>query len=229
MSLTVVLSLFVAFGDRHGGPLFEWLSLRPADVWRGQVWRLVSWPFIESSPLALLFACLALYWFGGPLAQLWRSSRFLLVFGSMLVSAAVGTCLVALVDADVRASTYLGSWALTAGLVVAWGLTFPNNVVRIYLVLPIRGAWFAWGTVALTIVYAIYSGWSHFLPQLISVALAVAWFYRRILLARWSNARRSFEAHRRDVRRDPEERERRGVVVDLRTGEPQKRKDEDLN
>jgi hypothetical protein len=44
---------------------------------------------------------------------------------------------------------------MTTALVVGWGLTYPDNIVRIYLVLPIRGFWMAWGTVALTVAYAV--------------------------------------------------------------------------
>jgi membrane associated rhomboid family serine protease len=188
--ITLALSLLTAFGDRHVGSLFELLALRPADVFRGQLWRLVTWQFIEPSPLGLIFTCLMLYWFGSPLAQQWGSPRFLTVFAAMILVAAVGTCLIAVVDPLVRAHQYLGGWVMLSAVTVAWGLTFPDQVVRIYLVLPIRGYWLAWLTVAFTVIYAVYTGWTHLLPELIAQGAVLAWIYRRRLRVRWNHIRR---------------------------------------
>jgi membrane associated rhomboid family serine protease len=223
LTITVVLSLFTAFGDRNAAPLFQWVALQPAACWRGQIWRLVTWPFIEPSPWGLIFACLAQYWFGVPLAQRWGSGRFLTGFFATMLLAAVGTCLVALIDPAVMGSTHLGAWAMTTALVVGWGLTYPDNIVRIYLVLPIRGFWMAWGTVALTVVYAVYTGWAGLLPELIGEAVVLAWFYRGRLMRHWWAARSAAASRRRPPFTKPRER---GVVVDLHTGRP---KDDEIN
>src|SRR5271166_3360152 len=106
LSAIVGLSLLVAFGDRHAGSLFELAALAPAEVWRGQVWRLLTWPLIEPGPLPLIFACLFVYWFGRDLADEWGSSRFLAVFGGVVLAAAVGTCLIARLDPAVLRQSY---------------------------------------------------------------------------------------------------------------------------
>jgi len=180
----------------HGCPVG---ALVPSEVWRGQVWRLATWPFIEPSPLSLLFTCLSLYWFGSDLAREWGSPRFLAVFGGVTLAAAVGTCLIAQIDEGALSQRYLGSWALTCAMIVAWGLWFPDRVVRIYFVLPIRGYWLAWLTVALTVVYAVYAGWERFLPELFAEGSSLAWLFRRPLLARWTTSRKAAEGRRRDA------------------------------
>jgi membrane associated rhomboid family serine protease len=215
LTITVVLSLLTAIGGR-AAPLFDRMSLQPAAVWHGQLWRLLTWPFVEGSPFGLILACLSLYWFGPPLADRLGSPRFLSGFGGTMLVAGGGTCLIALVDREVMGSNHLGSWAMTTALVVLWGLSFPDNVVRIYFVLPIRGFWFAWGTVALTVIYCAYTGWAGFLPELLAEGTVLAWFYRKSLSRRWAMARGPSEPRRPARPRD----ERRGIVVDLRTGEP---------
>jgi membrane associated rhomboid family serine protease len=220
IAITVVLSLLTAFGDRHAGGLFDLVCLRPADVWRGQLWRLVTWPFVEPSPLGLVFTCLALYWFGAPLAEQWGSRRFLLLVASAMLVAGGGTCLIALVDAEVLARTYLGGWAMITALVLAWGLWFPDRVIRIYFVIPIRGYWVARLTVIVTVVFAVYSGWAGYLPELLAEASVLAWLFRRSILGRWSNLRRSFDARRREGKPAKGARPERGIVVELRPGEP---------
>jgi membrane associated rhomboid family serine protease len=218
LSLTIGLSLLVAFSSRHTAPFFELLSLTPGEVWRGQVWRLVTWPFIEPSVLSLIFACLFLYWFGRDLADEWGSPRFLAVFGGVALGAAVGTCLVAQMDKPVLDEQYLGSWAVTAAMVVAWGLWFPDRVVRLYFVLPIRGYWLAWLTVAITVVLAIYSGWERYLPELFAEGSTLAWMFRRSIVARWARARRA-AGERREAERRAAARKRAKSVDYLRVVE----------
>ena len=201
LCVTVALSLAVAFGDRHAGGLFELLSLVPADVWHGQVWRLLSWPFIEPSPFGLIFACLFLYWFGRDLAAEWGDRQWLTVFGGVAAVAAVGTCLVARVDPPVMDHAYLGGWGLASAMVVAWGLWFPHRVVRIYFIIPITGYWLAWLTVAITVVFAIYSGWEGYLPELFAEGSILAWLYRRLLVAKWAQARRDLDQQRQRAER----------------------------
>jgi membrane associated rhomboid family serine protease len=196
LSLVLGASLVVAFAGRHSS-LFDFVPLVPGDVWHGQVWRLVTWTFVESGPIALVFSCLFIYWFGRELAELWGAPRFLGVFGGVILSAAVLTCVVALVDRSALPLPHVGTWALTSAMVVAWGLTFPDNVVRLYFVLPIRGYWLAWLTCAITAICAVYSGWEFYLPHLFAEAGVLAWLYRSTLSSRWTKARRSATVKRR--------------------------------
>jgi membrane associated rhomboid family serine protease len=223
--LTVVLSLVTAFGDRHAGSLFDLVAFRPAGVWRGEVWRLLAWPFVEPSPIGLIFTCLFLYWFGCDLAGQWGSRKFLTVFGGVLAVAGLGTCLIAKVDSTVLDHAYLGSWALTTAMIVAWGLWYPDRVVRIYFVLPIRGFWIAWLTVAVTAVFAIYSGWGKYLPELLSEGAILAWLYRRTLSKRWSKASKGFDARRQGRQSDNMRRRGRKVVDYLRAVDTDDKRD----
>lgn len=172
------LSLPAAFITRHGRSLFELGALLPDRVWHGEVWRLLTWAFLQPSPLGLIFTALMFWWFGRPLVTEWDDDEVVRVFSGVLLAAGLLTCAIALVDPSVRMAPYLGSYALTAALVVAWGLTFPFQIVRIYFVLPIRGYWLAWGSVAVSVVFAIYSGWTRYVPELAAQAATLAWMYR---------------------------------------------------
>lgn len=218
--ITLVMSLLMAWGNRHVAPLFQWVSLQPAAIWRGQLWRLVTWPFVEPEPWSLIFACLILYWFGPSLVRRYGSRWYLTGFFSTIAVAAVGTCLIALADREVMGSTHLGGWAMATAMLVIWGLTYPDSIIRIYFLIPIRGFWFAWGTVALTVIYCAYTGWAPLLPELIGELTVLAWFYRKRIALRWSSVQRSYPPRPRDDGR-------RGVVVDLHSGKP--RDDNELN
>ena len=205
---TIVMSLLVAFGDRHVGSLFELTALVPEAVWRGQIWRLVTWAFIEPGPLALIFGCLFLYWFGGDLAREWGSRRFLSVYAGVVLCAAAATCLVARLDRSVLEGTYLGGWPTGVALVVAWGLWFPDRVIRIWFVIPIRGRILAWLTIAVTIVFAVYYGWERFVPELAAEGTMLGWLFRRSMLSRFAKLRRSVTVARDASRREAAKRDR---------------------
>jgi membrane associated rhomboid family serine protease len=198
--LTVACSIFVAVGSRHAGDLSDFASLYPKAVWRLELWRLVTWPFIEPGPIALIFTCLLLYWFGRDLAEDWGSRRFLAVFGGVTLAAGVGTSLVAAIDVALVDQRYVGGWAVTAAMIVAWGLWFPERVVRLYFVLPIRGYWLAWLTIGITLILAAYSGWERYLPEMFAEGSTLAWLFRRSIRARWSKTRRAFAAKAHDTR-----------------------------
>ncbi len=184
LSVIFVASLVAALAGHFGASLFELAALQPGAVWHGEVWRLVTWIFIESSPLSLLFQCLTIYWFGNELADEWGSRRFLFSFFALALGVAVCTCLVALVDPWVLREFILGSWAPVVGMMVAWGLCFPDRTIRIYFVLPIRGHWFVWLTVGVTVIFAIYEGWQAVLPEFIAEGAALGWFYAPVLAGR---------------------------------------------
>lgn len=196
MTLVVGASVLAAL-SRVG---FAPFALVPQAVWRGEIWRLATWPLVQPSPIGLVFGCLALYWFGGPLAGRWGSGVLLRVLGALLAAASVGTCLVGLVDRGVWHSSTLGLWAPMSALVVAWGLSFPYDQVRIYWVIPVRGYVLAWLTVALTVLYVVYGGLGADLAQLIAVLGMLAWVYRarlpRMPRVRWAPARERGTVHR---------------------------------
>lgn len=216
LTVTVVTSVLAALGSRHVLPLFELGSLVPDRVLHGQVWRVLTWSVLEPSPLSLLFACLFLYWFGRDLAHEWGARRFLNVYLVLALVAGLGTCVVALFDRALLELPYVGSWPLAEAITVAWGLTFPDRIIRIYFVIPIRGLLVAWGTVALTVLFAIYSGWDRFVPNLLAEGAMLAWLHRGPAVSRWRSWRRSQEAAARKARVRAKEGQRMATVHVLR-------------
>jgi membrane associated rhomboid family serine protease len=201
LAVTVALSLATAFGERHAGSLYDSVVLTPSHVWHGQVWRLLTWAVVEPSPVGLIFQCLFLCWFGRDLAGVWGGRRFVQVYGALAVGTGATLTLAARLDGALLHQAYVGGWPLTAALVVAWGLTFPDRVVRIYFILPIRGRLLAWLSVAFTVVYAIYEGWETVAPELVAELMMVAFVYRRKLWLHWEKARLTGELRRHTRRR----------------------------
>lgn len=173
VGLTLVTSLVAAVAARHGVDVYQQLALVPALVWSGQVWRLVTWTLVESSPLALVFACVSLAWFGGDLVAAWGQPRFARYVGAIVVGASVGTSVIALALPEAWRAPHLGGWALGDALVIAWALQFPERRIRIYGLFVVGGELLAYGTVAVTGLFAVFYGLGPFLPELIAGGAAL--------------------------------------------------------
>jgi membrane associated rhomboid family serine protease len=173
VSLTLALSLFAVIDARQGGALWYHLALLPDAVWRGQIWRLVTWPFVIGHPLTLLYTCVALYVFGSDLAVAWGVRRYLRTAATVVLAAGAGTCLIALLVADARGLPYLGGMALADAVVIAWARQFPDQPVLAYFVLLVRGPTLVAVVVAATLVFAAYLGVTWMMPELLAVAAAL--------------------------------------------------------
>ncbi len=150
--------------------LDEWGCLVPAAVLRGQLWRLVTWPFFERDPFSLLFGGLTLYWFGRDLCWAWGPRRFVATFFAITAVAAAATTLLALALPQLQLAhrPYLGAWATLSALIVAWASLFPERQILLMFALPISGRALLWITVGGTLLYAVFYGIAGFVPHLLA-------------------------------------------------------------
>jgi len=123
------------------GPVYDWLTLIPIMVYPGaQVWRLVTYMFVHGDFAHILFNMLTLYWFGGPLEQVWGRRKFLFYYFLTGVGAGIISVpfyyLTGAPDAVV-----LGASGALFGLLMAFALIHPNAVVYFMLMVPIKVKW----------------------------------------------------------------------------------------
>jgi len=95
-------------------------------------WQLVTYAFLHGSVLHLFFNMLALYMFGGAIEQVFCSRRFLTYYLVCVVSAALTQLLVAVLTGGYYPT--IGASGGVFGLLLAYGLYFPNN--RVMLLFP---------------------------------------------------------------------------------------------
>jgi membrane associated rhomboid family serine protease len=171
IALTVVFSFVTALDTNAGGTLWLDLALVPEDVLRGQLWRLLTWPLVEMSPLTLLLACVSLHWLAGDLAAAWGQRSLVKFIVTVVLAAGVGTTVIA-VAFGLGQYLYLGGWPLRWALAIAWGLQFPERSVLVYRLFPVPARPFAYGMVALVGICAVFFGvWV--LPVLIGSLVAL--------------------------------------------------------
>ena len=119
-----------------------YLSLRPALVVRYLwVWQLATYMFVHAGILRILFNMLALWMFGTELEHIWGSRYFLKFYFVTGIGAAVLTVLFSLLPFDFARQLYgaaiIGASGAIYGLLLAYGLYFPDRPIYMYFVFPI--------------------------------------------------------------------------------------------
>lgn len=189
----VVASVAGALG---AGAVRNAAALIPAYAWTGQLWRLVSWTFIETDPLSLVFGAMMLYMFGRDLCFAWGARRFVATFFGISALSALVTCLVARAGwPALLGRGWLGPWPVIDALVVAWAMIFPERQILLMFALPVSGRALLWVTVGGTLLWAIFNrDFGGFVPHLAAQGLMVLYARGYSLRGFWQSWRiRSYE------------------------------------
>ena len=115
----------------------SFLTLDPALILRGQVWRLVTYIFIPQtfSPLWVLLALWFLWFIGEGLERAWGSFRLTLYF----VVGMIGTTIAAFLFG----SNFSNGMVITS-LFFAFARFYPDEIIYILFILPVKIKWLAW-------------------------------------------------------------------------------------
>ena len=120
------------------GPFALWpLGSSAADPRIGfEPWQLVSYAFLHGSLLHLAFNMFALYMFGGAVERVFGGRRYLSYYMVSVVFAAITQLIVAGMSGTIYPT--VGASGGVFGLLLAYGLYFPNNrVMLIFLPIPL--------------------------------------------------------------------------------------------
>ncbi len=123
-----------------GVALFDSLRLFPSQVLHGAIWQLVTYLFLHSinSFTHILFNMLMLWMFGAPVEQTWGTKRFLQYYFLCGVGAGICFVLVNLGGHPGSEPTLLGASGAIFGLLLACGMLFPEQIVMLSFLFPIK-------------------------------------------------------------------------------------------
>lgn len=147
--LYFVEHMVFAFGPLGAGDRFlNWVGLAPDRVFiGGRIWQLVTYAFFHdpSSLFHLIFNMLFLYWFGREVEMIWGTRRFLWFY---FAAAVFSGLLFALLEVIIgRPALCIGASGAIMAVVMVYALWFPNRLILLMLIFPIR----IWTFVLITI------------------------------------------------------------------------------
>lgn len=139
-----------------GIDLNKWLGLHYVTGRDFHIWQFVTYMFMHGSFSHLFFNMFALWMFGYALENYWGSKRFLVYYLVTGIGAALIQTGVLAFDVAGMAKTYppyvvqntvdqivtIGASGAVFGILLAFGMCFPNVPIYLYFFIPIKAKWF---------------------------------------------------------------------------------------
>ena len=167
-----ILQWLLEIGGMSPGSFWTLFGLVPARVLgSGMIWQVGTYLFFHANAFHILFNMLALWMFGGDVEREWGERKFLLYF--FVTGIGAGLCILATAAFTemfgMRATGYfsptIGASGAIFGILLAFGMLFPNREVLVFFVFPMKAKHFVllFGLIELYLaVPARGGGVSHF-------------------------------------------------------------------
>ena len=128
--------------SRSESLFFPLFGLVPKLVWSEKmIWQPVTYLFFHGGIWHVLINMFVLWMFGSELERLWGKNHFLKFYFITGVGSGLATMLV-----NVQSITpVVGASGAVYGVLLAYGLTYPNRTVYLYGIIPIKSLWFVLG------------------------------------------------------------------------------------
>ncbi len=142
---------------------------------RFRIWQLLTYMFMHGSWSHIFFNMFALWMFGYVLENYWGSRRFLFYY--LVCGIGAGLC-----------NLIVPGWTITVGasgavygILLAFGMMFPNERIYLYFIMPIKAKWFVIGYAAIELLDGLFmtsDGIAHFAHlggMLVGLILILYW------------------------------------------------------
>ncbi len=166
--VSILRPLTGAFGDN----LAVLLAFTPAAFTHGHLWQALTYTFLNPDPIGLIFAALGLWFLGASLEAMWGTRRFVTFYFATSVLAALATAVVGIFFGSVGRETYFGNFVVVEALAAAFAVTLPSARILLYIV-PIEARLLLPISAGITLLYMIFNGPVHYLPQLFGLGAGV--------------------------------------------------------
>ncbi|MBA3273177.1 MAG: hypothetical protein H0T11_04800 [Chthoniobacterales bacterium] len=174
--IVVVFTALVCVLAYTNPDLLSVFDLKPERIKRGEVWRLFTFIFIPKSPvqpgamLSPLWAVVALWflWFiGNGLETAWGAFRLTLYF----LVGMIGTTIAAFVF-----GAQFSNGMLAASLFFAFAWFYPDEIIYVMFILPVKIKWLAWFFAAFLFLGFIGMSWMHRVGLLVAFSNYLLFF-----------------------------------------------------
>lgn len=155
------------------------LALWPIGSGAFMPWQPLSYAFLHADVMHLFFNMFGLYMFGAELERLWGQRRYLQFLLASVLAAAACQLLVAMLTVSFNPT--VGASGGLFGLLMAFGLLFPNRVIMpLFPPIPMKARTFVmvFGGLELVLGLGTNSGVAHFahLGGMLGGWLMIAWW-----------------------------------------------------
>lgn len=149
--------------------ILNWLSLEPAYILRGQVWRLVTWVLYPPSTSGVLWFAIAVLFFYYPIGTSLERTIGTFKYTLYILSGVVFTILGAfilyfLLGGNVLVGNVFSTYYISLSTFLAYAMCYPDMQVLLMFIIPMKMKWMA----IFYVVIVVY--------EMIQYVMAGAWY-----------------------------------------------------
>lgn len=177
-------------------------------IHRLYVWQLVTYLFLHGGWFHIIFNLFALWMFGSDLESKWGGKKFLFYYFLTGVGAGILDVTLNALFRPAMPTATIGCSGAVYGVLLAYGMLFPDRLIYLYMIIPIKAKWFVviMGVIEFVSSFGYGSGVSHFAHlggMLFGYIYLRGWSlpYRwQLRYSEWRRAqlRKKFEVYMRD-------------------------------
>jgi membrane associated rhomboid family serine protease len=215
-------------GDQ--GLLMQYLALWPFGP-NFYPWQLVTYLFMHGGFTHIFFNMLALWMFGMELENTWGSRRFAIYYLACGLGAAIANLFVSPLIGP--GGPTVGASGAVFGILVAFGMLFPDRPIYIYFLLPVRAKYFVAIYMGMELILGVSStgdGIAHFahlggaaVGLVYMLSLRGGFSFSGFGSGVWVEKDKSFRAFGRFGRKSDDVQDAK--FYDIKTGQPKNPKD----
>ena len=150
-------------GGANGLMITNLLALWPAGTPMFRIWQPITYMFMHAGIDHIFFNMFALWMFGYILENYWGSKRFLVYYFACGIGAALANMLVMYLTHSIHPT--VGASGAVYGILLAFGMMFPEERIYLYFLVPIKAKWFVIGYAVIELFEGImmsHDGVAHF-------------------------------------------------------------------
>jgi membrane associated rhomboid family serine protease len=102
------------------------------------IWQLATYLFLHGGFFHIIFNMFVLWQFGPDLESLWGSQQFVFFY----FFTGVGAGLIDVLAGPSSPVLTIGCSGALFGIMLGWALLFPNRLIYLYMLIPVKAKWF---------------------------------------------------------------------------------------
>ena len=198
--------------------ILNWLSLEPAYILRGQVWRLVTWVLYPPSTSGVLWFAIAVLFFYYPIGTSLERTIGTFKYTLYILSGVIFTILGAfilyfLLGGNVLVGNVFSTYYISLSTFLAYAMCYPDMQVLLMFIIPVKMKWMAIFYVVIVVYemiqYIMAGAWYLVIPIVASLLNFIIFYFGTKDFSRYNPK----EVHRRNEFRramEPQGRKKSG-------------------
>ena len=204
LTIYMIVCYVIGYALMIGNPgILNWLSLEPAYILRGQVWRLVTWVLYPPSTSGVLWFAIAVLFFYYPIGTSLERTIGTFKYTLYILSGVIFTILGAfilyfLLGGNVLVGNVFSTYYISLSTFLAYAMCYPDMQVLLMFIIPVKMKWMAIFYVVIVVYemiqYIMAGAWYLVIPIVASLLNFIIFYFGTKDFSRYNPK----EVHRRN-------------------------------